>query len=196
MDARAGAVLGSMVPDFETMLKVRVIGVRDEQIERGLELHHQTDDAFHVAPAFLLLCTEALKGLMGCGVRRGTARAIAHVGSEMFLDGWLAQDDAHARPYLGALYSELTDRLEWEDRGHAFAKLHQRLTAWGPPRDYSDPAFVLRRLNDVLRSRPRLAIIDAEQPQIAEFLPTLQSSVERRAPELLNELQDALGLGY
>ncbi len=196
MDARAGAVLGSMLPDFETMLKVRVVGLRDEEIERGVELHHRTDDAFHVAPAFLMLCTEALRALLARGVRRGTARAVAHVGSELFLDGWLAQDDAHARPYLRALYSDLTERLEWEDRGQAFAKLHQRLTAWGPPRDYSNPAFVLQRLNDVLRSRPRLAIVDGEQPQIAEFLPTLQSSVERRAPELLNELQDALGLDH
>lgn len=194
--ARAGAVLGSMLPDFETMVKVRVVDVRDKDIERGVALHYRTDDAFHTAPTFLSLCTEALARLTALGVRRGTARAVAHVGSEMFLDGWLAQDDAHARTYLTALYPELTAQLEWEDRGRAFARLHKRLAAWGPPRDYRDPMFVLDRLNDVLRARPRLAVVEEQRHLIAEFLPTLRSRVEHRAPELLYELQDTLDLDH
>jgi len=194
--ARAGAVLGSMLPDFEAMVKVRVLDVRDEDIERGVELHHRTDDAFHATPTFLSLCTEALAKLAALGVRRGTARAVAHVGSEMFLDGWLAQDDLHARTYLTAFYPGLMAKLQWEDRGEAFAKLHKRLSTWGPPRDYRSPAFVLQRLNDVLQSRRRLAVVDEQRPLIAEFLPTLRSSVEQRAPELLDELQDTLGLDH
>ena len=194
--AEAGVVLGSMLPDFESMVKVRVVEVRDNDIQQGVDLHHRTDDAFHRAPTFLSLCAEALAQLTARGVRRGTARAVAHVGSEMFLDGWLAQDDVHARTYLKGLYPELTARLEWEDRGEAFAKLHERLTIWGPPRDYREPEFVLQRLRDTLRLRPRLAVLEEQGPPLAEFLPTLQSSVERRAPELLNELQDTLDLDH
>ncbi|MDH3623685.1 MAG: hypothetical protein OES69_05240 [Myxococcales bacterium] len=192
--AEAGAVLGAMLPDFEAMVKVRIVDVRDKAIERGVELHHQTDDAFHATPTFLSLCTKALTELTALGVRRGTARAVAHVGSEMFLDGWLTQDDTHARTYSTAFYPELAARLEWEDHGHAFAKLHERLTSWGPPRDYRNPDFVLQRLNDVLRPRPRLAVIDEQRPFVAEFLPELRSIVEQHAPELLSELQDTLGL--
>lgn len=149
--AEAGVVLGSMLPDFESMVKVRVVEVRDNDIQQGVDLHHRTDDAFHRAPTFLSLCAEAL--------------------------------------------AQLTAR-EWEDRGEAFAKLHERLTIWGPPRDYREPEFVLQRLRDTLRLRPRLAVLEEQGPPLAEFLPTLQSSVERRAPELLNELQDTLDLDH
>ena len=194
--AKAGAVLGSMLPDFETMVKVRVVDVRDKNIKHGVELHHRTDDAFHTTRTFLSLCAKALVELTALGVHRGTARAVAHVGSEMFLDGWLAQNDVHARTYLTAFYPELTDQLEWEDDGRAFAKLHRKLTKWGPPHEYRDPEFVLDRLTDVLHARPRLAVVDEQRSRIAEFLPTLRSQTERHAPELLDELQDALDLDH
>lgn len=194
-DAEAGAVLGSMLPDFESMVRVRVVEVRDSDIQRGVDLHHRTDEAFHRTPTFLSLCAEALTELTARGVRRGTARAVAHVGTELFLDGWLAQNDAHARTYAKGLYPELTPQLEWEDRGEAFTKLHRRLTTWGPPLDYREPLFVFQRLHDALRLRPRLAVLEDQAPSLAEFLPKLHSNVERRAPELLNELQDALDFG-
>ena len=76
-----------MLPDFESMVKVRVVEVSDNSIQHGMNLHHRTDDAFHRAPTFLSLCTEALADLSDRGVRRGTARSVAHVGTEMFLDG-------------------------------------------------------------------------------------------------------------
>jgi hypothetical protein len=85
-DIRASHLLGSMLPDFETMIRVPLIEVRNPDIRRGIELHHRTDDAFHRAPAFLALCAHALGELTEAGVRRGTARAVGHIGSEMFLD--------------------------------------------------------------------------------------------------------------
>jgi acyl carrier protein phosphodiesterase len=127
-DNRASHLLGSMLPDFETMIRVPLIEVRNPDIRRGIELHHRTDDAFHRAPAFLALCAHALGELTEAGVRRGTARAVGHIGSEMFLDAWLAREQAHVDDYLTALELEVDGLLGWQDDGHAFSKLHARLT--------------------------------------------------------------------
>lgn len=191
--ARPEGVLGSMLPDFEAMLKVRLIHLEDPEIQKGVVLHHRTDEAFHRASSFLSLCTEALAELSRCGVRRGTGRAVAHIGTEMFLDGRLA-DHAHADRYTEALDPEVTGRLRWADEGKAFDELSGRLRRWGPPHDYRIPSFVLERLEDALRTRPRLRILDEDRDRLRAFLPRLQRDVERRAPELLAEVRNALGL--
>ena len=193
-DNRAGHLLGSMLPDFEAMVRVPLVGVCDPDIQRGIDLHHRTDEVFHRAPIFVELCARALSELKGAGVRRGTARAVGHIGSEMFLDGWLAREQDHVDDYLAALEVEVEGCLEWEDDGRAFSKLRARLTMWGAPRDYAEPTFVLARLADALQRRPALKVLESESAQVRQFLPRLQRMVERHAPELLTELQDTLGL--
>ncbi len=183
-----------MLPDFESMIRIPLIEVRDPDIQRGIDLHHRTDEAFHRAPGFLAFCAHALDELTHAGVRRGTARAVGHVGSEMFLDGWLASKQDHVDDYISALELEVDDRLQWQDDGRAFSKLRARLTIWGAPRDYADPPFVSARLTDALRHRPTLVVLDDQLAQVAEFLPSLQQMVERDAPELLSELRGALSL--
>jgi hypothetical protein len=183
-----------MLPDFEAMLSVPLLEVRDPDIQRGIDLHHRTDEAFHGTATFLALCASTLAELTDLGVRRGTARAVGHIGSEMFLDGYLVRDEAHVDLYLAALQTEVKGRLEWRDRGRAFSKLRARLTKWGAPRDYAEPSFVLARLADVLNRRPALAVPEEESTLVAKFLPSLQQMVEGKAPELLHELRDALGL--
>jgi acyl carrier protein phosphodiesterase len=194
-DSRAEHLLGSMLPDFEAMVRVPLMEVRDPDIRRGIDLHHRTDGAFHRAPIFLSLCARAVDELNGAGVRRGTARAVGHIGSEMFLDGWLTREQDYVDGYLTALEAEIDGCLEWEDDGRAFTKLHARLSMWGAPRDYSEPSFVLARVTDVLQRRPALTVLEDEATQVEAFLPRLQRMVEGHAPELLTELQDALGLG-
>lgn len=193
-DPQARHVLGSMLPDFETMVSVPLVEVLDPDIQRGIDLHHRTDDAFHGGATFLALCARSLGELTDLGVRRGTARAVGHIGSEMFLDGYLVRDEAHVDGYVAALQTEVQDRLEWKDRGCAFSLLQSRLMKWGAPRGYGDPSFVLARLTDVLSRRPALAVPEEESALIARFLPSLQHMVEEEAPELLDELRDALGL--
>jgi len=184
-----------MLPDFETMVRVPLIEVRDPDIRRGIDLHHRTDEAFHRTPAFLAFCAHALGELTAAGVRRGTARAVGHIASEMFLDGCLAREQDHIDDYLAALELELDDLLGWQDDGRAFSKLHTRLTLWGGPRDYADPAFVLARVSDALQRRPALALLQEQSDPVAKYLPSLQEMVERDAAELLNELRDTLGSG-
>lgn len=192
-DERAGHVLGSMLPDFETMVGVPLIEVRDADIQRGIDLHHRTDEAFHRARAFIALSASALEQLTEAGVRRGTARAVGHIATEMFLDGCLAGDPPQVDGYLAALEVEPVGKLRWEDGGDAYQKLLGRLAMWGAPRDYADPAFVLARLRDVLRRRPALAIVEEEVDRVSACLPGLQRRVQREARELLDELRDALG---
>ncbi|MGB5813292.1 MAG: hypothetical protein WBG86_22340 [Polyangiales bacterium] len=183
-----------MLPDFEGMAKARIELVPDPEIQRGIDLHHETDGAFHRTPAFLGICKLGLSALTESGVRRGTARAVAHIGAEMFLDGWLAQDSTHVGPYLDALDPKVGEAIAWSDRGVGFDILRGRLARWGAPHDYRDPAFVLKRLEDSLRSRPRLAILENQRDALASFLPRLRSTVEHDATELLNQVRDALGL--
>ncbi len=163
-DKRAEHALGSMLPDFEAMTRVSLIEVRDADIQRGIDLHH------------------------------GTARAVGHIGTEMFLDGWLADEPTLADGYLAALDLEVNGSLRWQDGGEAYDRLSGRLSTWGAPRDYADPLFVLRRLGDALRLRPSLAIAPEEAERVAACLPPLQRRVQRGARELLHELRDALGL--
>ncbi len=186
--------LGSMLPDFESMLRVSVVAIHDEGLRKGVDFHHRTDEVFHRAPTFLRLCSGALESLTALDVRRGTSRAVAHIGAEMFLDGYLAERRDDVDGYLSALSSETDGHLEWEDLGQAFSGLRARLQRWGAPRDYADPEFVLTRLGDTLSRRPALAITEEQAPRVAEFLPELQQRVEHSATELLQEIQDALGL--
>jgi hypothetical protein len=195
-DERPGNLLGSMLPDFEGMLGIRLLEVRDPEMQRGIELHHRTDDVFHRTPSFLAFCAYALDDLTLRGVRRGTARAIGHIGSELFLDGWLARERTHVDKYLSALAVEVDDALRWEDEGHAFSALHRRLASWGAPRDYAEPSFVLARLFDALRRRPALELLEEHSSSVAAFLPSLRERVESGAAELLLELQDGLGFDH
>jgi hypothetical protein len=184
-----------MLPDFEAMAGAHVLEVRDPQIQRGIEMHHRTDQAFHRSEGFLSCCEFAVAELTRAGVRRGTARAVGHVGSEMFLDGWLVGEQDHVDDYLAALEISADARLRWEDDGRAFSKLQTRLAIWGAPKDYAEPAFVFARLSDALRHRPALAVLDEQSERITAFLPSLRNMVEDRAHALLHELQGALGLG-
>ena len=194
IEEHAEHALGSMLPDFEAMLRVPLREVRDARIRRGIELHHRTDEVFHRSPRFAAWSAGALGALSKAGVRRGTARAVAHIASEMFLDGCLAERPGLAEGYLAALEVDVAARLEWEDGGDAYGTLQGRLSLWGAPRDYREPSFVLARLRDALRGRPNLAIHDEDAERVAECLPALQCQVEQDAQELLDELGSALGL--
>ena len=184
-----------MLPDLEAMTRVPLIAVRDSSIENGVATHHRTDEAFHRARNFLALSGWALETLTEAGVRRGTARAVGHIATEMFLDGYLVERGAHVAPYLSAIALPTDQALDWQDGGEAFRTLRRRLNGWGAPTDYADPPFVLVRLRDVLSRRPSLAIEEGDELQVARCLPELQRRVGQQARELLDDLQDALGFG-
>ena len=95
---------GSMIPDFVGMARARVEAVDHRETADGVALHHATDDVFHGSSVFLGLLEELQRFQADRGVRRGTAMAVAHVGSELVLDGWLLDRDAEqGEQHLGAV---------------------------------------------------------------------------------------------
>src|SRR5690349_2172388 len=157
-DADPAHVFGAMLPDFASMARARLVSVEDARIAGAVALHHRTDELFHAHPVFVGMCARAVTDLEAAGVGRGGARAAAHVGIELLLDGVLLDDGVARTAYLGALRTEAL--VTWRDGDAAarFTELHGRLRAWGLPNGYRDPVFVAERIAGALARRPRLAL--------------------------------------
>jgi hypothetical protein len=187
-------VLGAMLPDLASMIGVRVQHAADADLARGIELHHATDSAFHAAPAFTELCSESISGLSAQGLGRGTARAVAHVGVELLLDGALS-GDGHARVLYGAALASaadggLNERLTLAPP-HDLPRLSAglaRLLSSQLPEAYGDPAFVADRLRVILRHRPRLAMAERDYEKVAEWTESIQPRVLACSRELLEHV--------
>jgi hypothetical protein len=193
--ACAAGALGAMLPDFAGMLGLRIEGVEDEVLARGVALHHVTDDVFHGAPAFLDLCTRAVDDLEAAGVGRGSARAVAHVGTELLLDGWLVESGHGTATYLAALQSAGDDGLErkvrWRGTGGAarLAWLVERLREHGLPHDYGEAAFVTERLERALHRRPRLRLAPEQLPLVERWAAAARPAVRACAADLLDHVR-------
>lgn len=191
------AVLGAMVPDLASMARTRLKQVHDPQVAVGVRHHYRTDDVFHAAPPFVRMCADAAAELEGAGVARGSARAVAHVGTELLLDGWLATEGEGARPYVDALdaadepviaaielrHADGHGRLRW---------LLDRLRAHGVPRRYDEPGFVADRLVQVLEPRPRLRLRDGDRALVARWATGFRRRVRDEAPALVDHVRRAL----
>jgi hypothetical protein len=191
-------VLGSMLPDLISMLGLRVLRVDDPEFAAGVAYHHATDTAFHHSPAFLELCSQGIATLSAAGVSRGTARAVAHVGTELLLDGALSHDQhartSYTRSLEAALRERFVDHLVLESRESSI-RLHDglaRLVSAPVPEGYRDPAFVLARLQATLARRPRLAIQESELASVRLLVHAYQPLVVRRSPQLLEQVRSAL----
>ena len=191
-----GFVLGAMLPDFASMCETRLAEIDHPDLSAGLALHHRTDRVFHASSHFVALCREARRGLLGLG--RGHAHAVAHLGVELLLDGWLVEQREAREAYAAALRCgrdrELGRQIRWcDEEGRArWRRLRRRLERHGPPEDYRDPDLVASRIERILRARPRLAL-DARRLEItARYLPELQQLVHSRAASLIGELRQGL----
>ncbi len=193
-----GFVLGSMLPDFATMIRARPPGTRHAELDAGIQFHHLVDDIFHDAPAFRELSRDAFRFLLARGVTRGAARAVAHIGVEILLDGELAHDKSARQAYLGAIdasaETELGRFVEWRDAAERarFAALREGLVSRGIHRDHSSPAVVVHRVARALTGRPRLALDPQHHPMVHEWAAAAQPDVARRAPELFSGIAQAL----
>lgn len=187
-------VLGSMLPDFATMSGTRLSGVADPRVAAGVALHLRTDDAFHAAPAFLTLCAAAHRALEERGVGWGTARAVAHVGTELLLDGVLLARHA-SEPYVDALDAAhaLRDNdpqaITFRDQGLGFGMLLARLRDAGPPHAYQQPERVAEFLERALARRPRLCFQSGDRERVAEAMHLLAPDVEQLSSDLMNHLR-------
>ena len=148
-DPRFG--LGAMLPDFAGMVRARPPETRAATpLAKGIDNHHEVDAVFHRTPSFLALCRDGAGAMRGA--RRGTVRAAAHIGAELFLDGWLHRRLPREAAYLASLEAGAPERggaeLAWQERDAAarFEALRSRLVAYGVPADVG-PAAVFGRLS-------------------------------------------------
>lgn len=188
-------VLGAMLPDFASMSGARLGKHEHPALAAGISDHHRTDDAFHATPTFVALCRDEGAALDAAGLPWGAARAIAHVGTELVLDGLLLETPGVERAYVDAI-----DAIDWlrpalrfeKDGLPRFLELHGRLARYGPPHGYRDPLFVRDRLVQILERRPRLAVGEGGAERLGDFMPGMAERVIRAAPAILAELTRAL----
>jgi hypothetical protein len=198
LDRAPRFVLGAMLPDLASMAGIRLGRQEEALLASGVKDHHLVDDVFHAAPTFCRLQAEAASELGERGLGWGSARAVAHVAPELFLDGLLLEEDATLDLYREAIEeggrADTLAAIRFHAEGHTrFASLHRRLTSYGPPHGYRDPAFVGDVLVRILRERPRLALRPEDVPVLDDLLPRLQRRVLDAAPALLAEVAAGLG---
>lgn len=198
---RAEFVLGAMLPDFASMLRVRPPQVGGDALVDGVRFHHATDDAFHGAESFLEFSHQASSFLLERGLSRGSARAVAHVGVELVLDGALAHESGANEAYLSAIDAALTisvaSRIKWEKDGQEarFQHLCHNLESRGAVPSDAPPELVAQRLANILAHRPRLALDEAGQSVVRDWVVTARPLIVARAPLLVFEVEQRLGVG-
>lgn len=189
--------LGAALPDLGAMGRFRLMGdTPDPDVTAGIALHHATDDAFHRHPTFTGAMARLRTALADDGVGRGPARAVAHVGPELLIDGFLLADDELAEAVeaafaeIDALGVALAPLVETS----SVAWLHHlgKVQAWGLPDDYGDPHAVARRLHRILSQRPRLELATDHVAAIGDRLAAEQPTLDRSVPSLVDDLERTL----
>lgn len=184
-----------MLPDLTGMIGVRLHSAADAEVQRGIELHYATDSAFHAAPIFTGLCAEAIARLTEQGVERGTARAVAHVGVELTLDGVLSHDRERRSLYSDALAVAVRGELDGKlaispptEMPRLTAGLG-RLARAPLPEAYADPNLVVDRLERILAPRPRLAMRPSDVEPVRAWAHAIVPTVAARSQELLEHVR-------
>jgi hypothetical protein len=187
--------LGTMLPDFASMLGARPPHVGHEVVQAGVAHHHVIDQIFHHSPTFLNMMSRWRQELSDQGVPRGGARALAHVGIELFLDGELIQDNETETLYREALNQasklSLVRTIEggfWQQT--QWAAMFTKLSSSNLPHRYRDPLFVAHRLFDILEGRSRLAIPTELHDVAITVLRAMQDDVRCQKQALLDDIQN------
>ena len=194
-------LLGAMLPDLVGMMGVRIEQVHDHELRAGIAHHHEVDAAFHGAPIFTELCSDGITTLGERGVERGTARAVAHVGTEMLLDGVLSGDAAACRRYRGALEHAHGAQLGAMVSLRAPEELTElqvgvaQLALAPVPEGYRSPEFAAARLRYVLSRRPRLAMRAGDEGPVLDWLHRAHGELVDRHDLLLAQVHGALQVG-
>jgi acyl carrier protein phosphodiesterase len=193
---QAPFILGSMLPDFASALRVAPPTSHHPELEAGIVLHHRTDRVFHETAAFRELEHAARASLSELGVPNGARRALAHVGVEFLIDAELELGAPAWQGYDVALRfgssAACREELHWTDAdmGEQLASLCQRLAA-GSRR--ADSRRLACRLVATLAGRPRLALEPGDVAHVEPWLIDRRPHVIALLPSLLAELTTELG---
>jgi hypothetical protein len=189
-------ILGAMLPDFASALRVAPPSSRHLELDAGIRLHHLTDRVFHASAAFSELEQGARVALSEAGLPKGARRALAHVGVEYLIDEQLSLRAPAWRGYELALRfgSSATCRTEltWSAAhlGEHFASFCQRLAQSSRP---AGSARLAARLVAALAGRPRLALQPDDEARVVPWLEQSRPHVVALMPRLLTELARELG---
>jgi hypothetical protein len=197
-------LLAAMLPDLATMCGARLAPAEaqpDAAIARGIALHEATDAAFHRLPAATALMRELDELLARGGCARGPRRAVAHVGTELLLDGVYVEDVGYREAYVAAIAAEPA-AVAWRGDGEAgasggvasarLAHVLARMRGFGVPDDLRDPELVTARLARILAPRPLLAPTADDLRAIRAALIAYRPRVEVAAATVLHGLRAIL----
>ena len=192
-EATPAFVIGAMLPDFATISGARSVRATHPEAIGGVALHHATDAVFHAAPDFVVLTRRVREQLERGGIRTGSARAAAHVGVELLLDGTLVTVHRACDLYLRALGdggAYLT--CDGADDVPRLARFLDRLRGAGIPYAYADPRAVAGRVERALSPRPLLALPAGRADVLAAVLSDVAADVRERAASLLDDVRRGL----
>ncbi|HEX9991308.1 MAG TPA: hypothetical protein VGB14_00120 [Acidimicrobiales bacterium] len=181
--------LGAMVPDLahEAGASVGDLDRWSPAAAEGVRWHRATDAAFHAAPPFLAGVRRLREDLRAAGLGTGPARAVAHAGWELLLDGALVGHRPTVDAYLAALdvpAARFGAGLPEGERARWSSALVRRRAA-GPPVLYADAGRVAALLQRILARRRALAFAAAEVDGVAAVLASHQPSVEAAAADVV-----------
>jgi hypothetical protein len=188
-------LVGTALPDFAGMARL-TLRTASGAVADGIAVHHTTDRVFHADDWFLDLQTELRASFRDDGLPEGAARACAHVGPELLLDGALVRD-VGVRDALAQVYDRLaspsdaivelvdvTERARW---GAFLARVADRVDPCG----YEDAGVVAKRLHAVTARRPRLAFAACQLSAVTTRLRDVQPRVVATAPAVMTRVADA-----
>lgn len=183
-----------MLPDFASMIRMRLPDVQDTQIAEGVEFHHHTDRVFHRLKRFRNQESWTLEHMLEHGLRRGPARGVAHVGVELSLDGALVASPAGHDLYRSALQIARDLELDWEGPESAgrFSTLIDRLSSFDVPDGYRDPVIVAERLVRIMEPRPLLRLSEHEAEILRNAIVDVHARVDDESSLLMTELKERL----
>jgi hypothetical protein len=189
-------VLGAMLPDFFSILRIKGGPQSDADVGAGVELHHATDAAFHDSEAFLTLTRAGNAALGSAGVPRGPARATAHIGVELLLDEILGTAPQHREAYAAALALTPGGPLPVELGAAAdverLTTLLERLRQREAPSLPLDSERLALRIHRMLHGRARLELPSEQVARVRDWLSSALPRVQSLSDGLLAELRAKL----
>lgn len=193
-------LVGTALPDFASMSRTR-LGPAVGPLGGGIALHHATDHAFHAEGWFLDLERDLRERFRDDGLPDGAARACAHVGPELLLDGALLGDPSIASG-VTTVYEriaepddDIVDLVPIHDRDRWRAHLVGVATGLDPF-TYGDPASVAQRLHAITSRRPRLAFDDTLVGAVSARMTAVQPHIASSAPGVLDRVSGAVTVTY
>jgi hypothetical protein len=183
--------LGAVLPDLATIAGVRLqTPLRTPAhtaLAEGIACHHAVDATFHSLARFRTGAAALRHDLLAAGLPTGPARAVAHVGYELLLDGALvgsAAEDAYRRAV--AIAATATDvispvhRAQWRAFVHRIAMDGHRTVR------YDDVDWVAGRLFGLLATRPRLRLERRDVASVALVLGRHAPAIRASAGDILD----------